>query len=203
MVIGGNGSYQGAHLLFEEFGARVVGIPGTIDNDVSGTETTIGFDTAVNTALQAIDRIRDTAFSTDQAFFVEVMGRHCGAIAIASALAGGAEEVLVPERPDEAARLTERLREGLVRGKRSLIVIVAEGDELGGAEAVAQRDGRDARHLDPGHRARTHPARRKPHRRRSHSREPHGGGRGRGAPARRDRRHDLRARRRDRHRAAS
>jgi 6-phosphofructokinase 1 len=141
VVIGGNGSYQGAHLLFEEFGVAVVGIPGTIDNDVSGTETTIGFDTAVNTALQAIDRIRDTAFSTDQAFFVEVMGRHCGAIAIASALAGGAEEVLVPERPDEAPRLTERLRAGLVRGKRSLIVIVAEGEDLGGAEVVARQMG--------------------------------------------------------------
>ena len=139
VVIGGNGSYQGAHLLAQESGLRVIGVPGTIDNDVSGTETTIGFDTAVNTALQAIDRIRDTAFSTDQAFFVEVMGRHCGAIAIASALSGGAEEVLVPERPDEAGRLTERLRLALGRGKRSLIVVVAEGDELGGAEAVAQR----------------------------------------------------------------
>ncbi len=137
VVIGGNGSFQGAHLLGEEHGLAVIGIPGTIDNDVAGTEATIGFDTAVNTALDAIDRIRDTAFSQDRTFFVEVMGRRCGAIAIASALAGGAEEVLVPERPEELDRLTRSIRSALDRGKRSMIVVIAEGDELGGAQITA------------------------------------------------------------------
>jgi 6-phosphofructokinase 1 len=137
VVIGGNGSYRGAHELHLETGIPVVGVPGTIDNDVGGTDFTIGFDTAVNTAIEAIDRIRDTAFSHDRTFFVEVMGRHSGAIAIASALAGGAEEVLVPERPNELGRLCASIRGALDRGKRSIIVVVAEGDELGGAQKVA------------------------------------------------------------------
>lgn len=136
VVIGGNGSFQGAHLLQQELDFPVAGVPGTIDNDVGGTELTIGFDTAINTALDAIDRIRDTAFSHHRLFFVEVMGRHCGAIAVASALAGGAEEVLIPERPDELSRLIESISGALARGKRSLIVVVSEGDELGGANRV-------------------------------------------------------------------
>ena len=138
VVIGGNGSFQGAHKLHEEAGIPVVGVPGTIDNDVNGTELTIGFDTAVNTALESIDRIRDTAASLDWLFFVEVMGRHSGDIAIAVALAGGAEEVLVPERPHELGRLMHNIRDALNRGKRSLIVVVAEGDQLGGAQRVAE-----------------------------------------------------------------
>jgi len=136
VVIGGNGSFQGAHLLHQELGLPVIGVPGTIDNDVGGTEMTIGYDTAINTALDAIDRVRDTAFSHHRLFFVEVMGRHCGAIAVASALAGGAEEVLIPERPDELSRLIDSIRDALDRGKHSLIVVVAEGDELGGANRV-------------------------------------------------------------------
>ncbi len=136
VVIGGNGSFQGAHLLSQELGLPVVGVPGTIDNDIGGTESTIGFDTAINTALDAIDRVRDTAFSHHRLFFVEVMGRHCGAIAVSSALAGGAEEVLIPERPNELSRLIDNISAALGRGKSSLIVVVAEGDELGGAERV-------------------------------------------------------------------
>ena len=137
VVIGGNGSFQGAHLLFQELRLPVVGVPGTIDNDVGGTEATIGFDTAINTALDAIDRVRDTAFSHHRLFFVEVMGRHCGAIAVSSALAGGAEEVLIPERPNELSRLIDSINGALARGKRSLIVVIAEGDDLGGAAKVA------------------------------------------------------------------
>lgn len=137
VVIGGNGSFRGADLLSREHGIRVAGVPATIDHDIGGTEASIGFDTAVNTALEAIDRLRDTAFSLDRVFFVEVMGRQSGALAVATALAGGAEEVLVPGRPDELPRLVRHVRTALSEGKKSLIVVVAEGDELGGAEGVA------------------------------------------------------------------
>lgn len=137
IVVGGDGSFKGALTLQEEHGLAVVGVPGTIDNDVYGTDETIGFDTAVNTAMDAIDRIRDTSEATGMTFFVEVMGRTCGAIAMNAALASGAAGVLVPEEHDEAAALIERLRESRARGKRSNIVIVAEGEEEGGAFGVA------------------------------------------------------------------
>jgi 6-phosphofructokinase 1 len=139
VVIGGEGSFKGALALQQEFGTSIVGIPGTIDNDVYGTDETIGFDTAVNTAMQAIDRVRDTSEATGMTFFVEVMGRTCGALAIQAALSGGAAGVLVPEEHNEAEKLAEQLRVSIERGKRSHVVIVAEGDELGGAFKTAER----------------------------------------------------------------
>jgi 6-phosphofructokinase 1 len=139
VVIGGNGSYLGASDLHRDFGVPVIGLPGTIDNDVRGTDYTIGFNTAVNTALESIDRIRDTAFSHDRAFFIEVMGRKSGAIALASGIAGGAEAVLIPERKEDLNAFCRMLGEMSQRGKRSLIVVVAEGDQTGGAHALAER----------------------------------------------------------------
>lgn len=139
VVIGGDGSYRGAHALWKEHGVACVGIPGTIDNDIGGTQYTIGFDTALNTAVEAIDRLRDTAASHDRIFFVEVMGRHSGYIAMYSGLAGGAEAVLAPENPTDVAALVEELREMTRRGKTSMIVVVAEGDDAGDAFAIAKQ----------------------------------------------------------------
>ncbi len=139
VVIGGDGSYRGAHALYTEHGITCIGLPGTIDNDIGGTEYTIGFDTAINTAMDAIDRVRDTAASHDRIFFVEVMGRNSGYISMITALAGGAEEVLVPERPTDIPRLIETLRAGQRGGKTSMIVVVAEGDDAGNALEIAQK----------------------------------------------------------------
>jgi 6-phosphofructokinase 1 len=141
VVIGGDGSFKGALALMSEHPLAVVGIPGTIDNDVYGTDETIGFDSAVNTAMEAIDRVRDTSEATGMTFFVEVMGRTCGAIAMHAALASGAAGVLVPEEHEEAEALAEQLRASHARGKRSHIVIIAEGDEAGGAFKTAERVG--------------------------------------------------------------
>lgn len=138
IVIGGDGSFRGAHCLFDEFQTRVVGVPGTIDNDIVGTDFTIGYDTAINTALDAIDKIRDTAASHSRLFFVEVMGRRSGFIALSTAIGGGAEEVLLPEECCDIETICNRLRHGFEMGKRSSIVVVAEGDELGGAIAIAR-----------------------------------------------------------------
>ena len=138
VVIGGDGSYRGAEKLQNEFGIRCIGLPGTIDNDIGGTDHTIGFDTAINTAMNAIDRIRDTAASHDRIFFIEVMGRHSGYVAMISGLAGGAEDILLPEADTPVEVLIERLREGERRGKRSSIVVVAEGCAYGGAMALAR-----------------------------------------------------------------
>lgn len=138
IVIGGDGTFTGAHMLFREHGVPVIGIPGTIDNDLSGTDHTIGYDTAVNTAMEAIDRIRDTASSHDRIFFVEVMGRDTGYIALACAVAAGAEFVLVPERPESIDDLVRSIG-GADGGKSSSIVIVAEGEEEGGAFGVSRR----------------------------------------------------------------
>jgi 6-phosphofructokinase 1 len=138
VVIGGDGTFDGAEVLANEHGVAVVGLPGTIDNDLSGTDHTIGFDTAVNTAVEAIDRIRDTASSHDRLFFVEVMGRHSGFIALASAVAAGAEYVLLPERPQGIDELVEALAHAAT-SKSSSIVVVAEGDEEGGAFDVARK----------------------------------------------------------------
>src|SRR5881397_411236 len=110
IVIGGDGTFRGATLLVEEHEVAVVGVPGTIDNDVYGSDSTIGFDTAVNTALEAIDRIRDTAASHDRLFFVEVMGRTCGDIALGVGVAGGAEDVVIPEVPPDLEKLSRDLR---------------------------------------------------------------------------------------------
>jgi 6-phosphofructokinase 1 len=142
IVVGGDGSFRGALALMDEHGVAVAGVPGTIDNDVWGTDETIGFDTAVNTAVAAIDQIRDTSESTGMTFFVEVMGRTCGAIAMNTALAAGAAGVLVPEEHEEIERLTEQLRASIARGKRSHIVVVAEGEQVGGAFGVAERVGK-------------------------------------------------------------
>ena len=140
VVIGGDGSYRGALALSEEHGTPVIGVPGTIDNDIGGTDFTIGFDTALNVALDAIDRIRDTAESHDRLFFVEVMGRHSGYIAMMSGLAGGVEDILVPEEPTDIPRLLEHLEErNRSRGKTSGIVVVAEGDDAGNAFQVAEQ----------------------------------------------------------------
>lgn len=139
VVIGGDGSYQGALKLHEEHGIRCIGVPGTIDNDIGGTDFTIGYDTALNTAMDAIDRIRDTAASHDRIFFVEVMGRHSGYLAMMSGIAGGAEEILVPETPTDLAKLADDLAKAREKGKTSSIVVVAEGDEAGNAIDVAKK----------------------------------------------------------------
>jgi 6-phosphofructokinase 1 len=141
VIIGGDGSFRAALALEEEHGVKVAGIPGTIDNDVYGTEETIGFDTAVNTAVLAIDQVRDTSESTGTMFFVEVMGRTSGAIALHTAVAAGASGVLVPEAHEELKDLVDRVKESIERGKRSHIIVVAEGEEPGGAFAVAKKFG--------------------------------------------------------------
>lgn len=139
ICIGGDGSFTGAKIFYEEFGVAIVGAPGTIDNDIYGTDFTIGFDTAVNTAIQAIDKIRDTADSHDRIFFVEVMGRDSGYIAIRCGICGGAEMVLVPETSTTIEDVIETLRAGKRRSKTSSIIVVAEGDEIGGAIEIAKR----------------------------------------------------------------
>jgi len=138
IVIGGDGTFTGADVLFRERGVPAVGIPGTIDNDVAGTDWSIGYDTAVNTAVEAIDRIRDTASSHDRLFFVEVMGRDSGSIALDCAVAAGAEFVLVPEREEHIEQLIKAIL-GSDGAKSSSIVVVAEGETEGGAFVVAQR----------------------------------------------------------------
>lgn len=135
IVIGGDGSFRGAHALCEA-GFPVVGVPGTIDNDLWGTDMTIGCDTALNTALEAVRRLRDTASSHDRLFIVEVMGRDCGFIALHTALSGGAESVLVPERPITPAEVCRRLRASREGGKSYSLVVVAEG-VMSGAELAA------------------------------------------------------------------
>ncbi len=139
VIIGGDGSYHGAELLHEEFGIPCIGVPGTIDNDIGGTDFTIGFDTAINTAMEAIDRIRDTANSHDRIFFIEVMGRRSGYVAMISGIAGGAEDIMLPEAETTVETLIERLRDGQRRGKKSSIIIVAEGCQYGGAMELAKR----------------------------------------------------------------
>jgi len=126
IVIGGDGSYRGAQKL-AELGIKVVGVPGTIDNDIVGTDQTIGFDTAVNTVVDAVSKLRDTATSHERAFIVEVMGRHCGDIALRSGLAIGAESILIPEISFNLEEISEKLLRGYRRGKRHSIIIVAEG----------------------------------------------------------------------------
>ena len=142
VVIGGDGTLHGATLLADEHGVRVAGIPGTIDNDVYGTDFTIGFDTAVNTALEAIDRIRDTAASHERLFLVEVMGRTCGDIALGVGVAGGAEDVLVPESTTDLLELAAGIRHSWERGKRSSIIVVAESGEQGRSFRLAEEVGR-------------------------------------------------------------
>lgn len=138
VAIGGDGTFTGAHIFYEEYGIPVVGIPGTIDNDLYGTDFTVGYDTAINTAVEAIDKIRDTANSHDRLFFIEVMGRDAGMIAMRSGIAGGAEAILVPETRTPIDQLITILEKGWQHHKTSSIVVVAEGDQIGGAFKVAE-----------------------------------------------------------------
>ncbi|SHJ13971.1 6-phosphofructokinase [Arenibacter nanhaiticus] len=131
VVIGGDGSFTGAMTFNEEFNFPVIGIPGTIDNDIFGTTYTLGFDTALNTAVECIDKIRDTASSHNRLFFVEVMGRDVGHIALNAGVGAGAEEILIPEENLGLERLVESLRRSRLSGKSSSIVVVAEGDKTG------------------------------------------------------------------------
>lgn len=138
VAIGGNGTFTGADLFSKEFKIPFIGIPGTIDNDLYGTDLTIGFDTAINTAMEAADKIRDTADSHDRLFFVEVMGRHAGFIALHSAIGSGASGVMIPENNYSVDELIVQLKKSARRGKPFGLVIVAEGNKYGGAEAVAK-----------------------------------------------------------------
>ncbi|PHR70859.1 MAG: 6-phosphofructokinase [Lutibacter sp.] len=131
VVIGGDGSFTGAEIFNEEFNFPVIGIPGTIDNDIFGTNFTLGYDTALNTAVEAIDKIRDTASSHNRLFFVEVMGRDVGHIALNVGVGAGAEEILIPEEDLGLDRLLESLKKSRKSGKTSSIVVVAEGDKTG------------------------------------------------------------------------
>lgn len=139
VAIGGDGTFRGATQFSQEFGIPVIGIPGTIDNDLNGTDFTLGFDTAVNTAMEAIDKIRDTAASHDRLFFVEVMGRDSGYIALWSGISGGAESILLPEEKTDIDKLISQLRKGAQNQKSSSIVIVCEGDDAGGAAEIAKK----------------------------------------------------------------
>ncbi|MGB9720467.1 MAG: 6-phosphofructokinase [bacterium] len=139
IVIGGDGTMRGAKAFEEKFKAKLVGLPGTIDNDLYGSDFTIGFDTAVNSALEAVDRIRDTASSLERVFFIEVMGRYAGFISLAVGLAGGAEDVIIPETPTDIGEIAETIKDNIKKGKRSNIIIVAEGDEAGNALTIAQK----------------------------------------------------------------
>jgi 6-phosphofructokinase 1 len=139
IAIGGNGTFAGAHALHNEFGFPVIGIPGTIDNDLYGTDNTIGFDTALNTVVEAVDKIRDTANSHNRLFFVEVMGRDAGFLALRSGLATGAIAILLPEEELSIDDLVQILDRGGESKKTSSIVIVAEGDTNGGAVEVARK----------------------------------------------------------------
>ena len=131
VVIGGDGSFRGASIFHKEFDFPVIGIPGTIDNDIFGTQYTLGFDTALNTVVEAIDKIRDTASSHSRLFFVEVMGRDVGHIALNAGVAAGAEEILIPEQNLGLERLLDSLKRSKKSGKSSSIVVVAEGDNTG------------------------------------------------------------------------
>ncbi len=138
VAIGGDGTFQGASKLIEEHGIPVVGVPGTIDNDLFGTDYTIGYDTAVNTAMESIDKIRDTAASHDRLFYVEVMGRDAGFIALDVGISSGSEYIAIPENRTNIQELKEEL-ESLKKLKSSAIIIVAEGEEEGGAFSLAEK----------------------------------------------------------------
>ncbi|HSV74091.1 MAG TPA: 6-phosphofructokinase [Chthonomonadales bacterium] len=153
VIIGGDGSYRGGLAVHRACGVRVAGVPGTIDNDIPGTEYTIGFDTAVNTALEAIDKIRDTATSHDRVFVVEVMGRLNGAIALTVSIAGGAEAAIIPEVRHDMLRLCQRIQTWQDRGKLSCIIVVAEGAARGSdiAATITQVTGIETRLAVIGH----------------------------------------------------
>lgn len=139
ILIGGEGTFKGGEALAKLWYGQIIGVPGTIDNDLYGTDLTIGFDTAINTAMEGIDKIRDTADSHDRIFLVEVMGRHAGYIAQYVGVTGGAEAILVPEAPVDVVAIAEELKEGRRRGKKSSILVVAEGVVPGGAAKLAEK----------------------------------------------------------------
>ena len=139
VVIGGDGTFTGARIFAQEFNVPIVGLPGTIDNDLYGTDSTIGYDTALNTIIEAVDKIRDTASSHDRLFFIEVMGRDAGFLALNSALASGAEAAIIPERETKEDQLEELIKNGFRKTKNSSIVIVAESEVTGGAAGLAAR----------------------------------------------------------------
>jgi 6-phosphofructokinase 1 len=138
VIIGGDGSFRGAQIFSHEHDIPCIGLPGTIDKDIAGTDFTIGFDTAVNTAVEAIDKIRDTADAHDRLFIIEVMGRDAGYIALHSGIATGAEHILIPERKTEIEKIISQLAEKERRHKLVNLIVVAEGDEFGGADEVAK-----------------------------------------------------------------
>ena len=147
IVIGGNGSLTGAHVLAANYDIPVIGVPATIDNDINGVDMSIGADTAINVAVEALDKIRDTATSLERVFVVEVLGRDCGFIALQVALAGGCEEVLIPEKETAMAKICGDIVEGSNQGKKSWIVIVAEGSAEGKtvAETIVNKTGLETR----------------------------------------------------------
>ena len=146
VVIGGDGSFTGANIFSQEYDIPFVGLPGTIDNDLFGTDFTIGFDTALNTVVEAVDRIRDTASSHERLFFIEVMGRGAGFIALHSGIATGAEAILIPEIEGEEENLYNYLKKQ--GGKPSNIVLVAEGNNIGGAAEIAEKVKEDFKEFD-------------------------------------------------------
>lgn len=139
IIIGGDGSLTGARIFAEEYDIPCIGLPGTIDNDLYGTDTTIGYDTALNTILDAVDKIRDTATSHERLFFVEVMGRDAGFLALNGAIASGAEAAIIPEYATEVDQLEEFIKNGFRKSKSSSIVLVAESEITGGAMHYAER----------------------------------------------------------------
>ncbi len=152
IVIGGDGSFRGGIEFHDEFDFPVMGIPATIDNDISGTQRTLGFDTAMNTAMEAVDKIRDTAYSMDRIFIIEVMGRLSGSIAVHTALAGGAEDVLIPEIPQDLDHVMDKIEEGRKRGKKSWIIVTAEGvKKTRELEELIKQDIKDVRVTVIGH----------------------------------------------------
>jgi 6-phosphofructokinase 1 len=138
VIIGGDGSFRGAQIFSNEFDIPCVGLPGTIDKDIAGTDFTIGFDTAVNTAVEAIDKIRDTADAHDRLFIIEVMGRDAGYIALHSGISTGAEHILIPEKKTKVADLIASFKEKEKRKKLVNIIVIAEGDDFGGADELAK-----------------------------------------------------------------
>ena len=148
VVIGGDGSFKGASIFSQEYDIPFVGIPGTIDNDMYGTDFTIGFDTALNTVVETIDRIKDTASSHDRMFFIEVMGRDAGFIALQAGIATGAEAILIPEIEGQAEKLKEYLLNESKSKKSSNIILVSEGNNIGGAEKVANKVKDDFKDFD-------------------------------------------------------
>ncbi len=139
VVIGGDGSLTGARIFAQEYDLPIVGLPGTIDNDLFGTDTTIGYDTALNTIMEAVDKIRDTASSHERLFFIEVMGRDAGFLALNGAIAAGAEAAIIPEISTEVDQLEELIHNGFRKTKNSSIVLVAESELTGGAMGMAER----------------------------------------------------------------